>query len=112
MPIPISEYHEIGKVRLRVLAKRVLPDGTILFSVEGYQHNCPRFTLLLPANTNLKHTERYEVSRKFNAQRGDHDIEYGERDSADIHISEENLLEAVSMLTEKVLKLEKALSQG
>jgi hypothetical protein len=112
MPIPISEYSEVGKVRLRVLAKRVLPDGSILFSVEGYQHNCPKFTLLLPSNTNLKHLERYEVDRKFRADRGDYEVTYGERDSADIHISEENLLEAVSMLTEKVLKLEKALGSG
>jgi hypothetical protein len=115
--MPIPQYHEQrnpahGRFRYKLLAKKVNPDGSVLYSLEEFSHRCQKRTLLMPADHSVKDTERVEVKRIFRPDRGDYEVEYAERDADTIDLEIDHVVEALSALTESVLKLEKALGSG
>jgi hypothetical protein len=115
--MPIPQTHEqrnpaMGRFRYKMLAKKVNPDGSVLYSLEEFSPRCQRRTLLMPADHSLKDTERVEAKRTFRPDRGDYEVEYTERDADTIDLEIDHLVEALSALTERILKLEKSLGSG
>jgi hypothetical protein len=114
MPIPQSHGQRnpsMGKFRYKLLAKKVNSDGSVLYSLEEFSPRCQKRTLVMPADHSVKDIERVEAKRTFRPDRGDYEVEYAERDADTIDLEIDHLIEALSALTERVLKLEKALSQ-
>jgi hypothetical protein len=114
--MPIPQTHEqrnpsMGRYRYKLLAKKLNPDGSVLYSLEEFSPSCQKRTILMPKDHSLKDTERVEAKRTFRPDRGDYEIEYAERDADTIDLEIDHVVEALSALTEKVLRLEKALSQ-
>jgi hypothetical protein len=102
----------MGKFRYKLLAKKVNPDGSVLYSLEEFSPSCQKRTILMPKDHSLADTVRVEDKRTFRPDRGDYEVEYAERDADTIDLEIDHVVEALSALTERVLKLEKALSSA
>jgi hypothetical protein len=115
MPVPQSHEQRKpahGRIRYQVLAKKLNPDGSVLYSLEEFSPSCQRRTILMPKDHSLTDTIRVESKRTFRPDRGDYEVEYAERDADTIDLEIEHAIEALSALTERVLRLEKALTQS
>src|SRR5579883_2130031 len=115
--MPIPQYHEqrnpaMGRYRYKLLAKKIDSDGSVLYSLEEFSPRCQKRTLLMPSDHSVKDTQRVEAKRTFRPETGDYLVEYKEVDADTIDLEIDHVVEALSALTERVLKLEKSLSSA